>query len=85
MAVFITVVSRDENGHISLEELDQIQADIEILLASVGKRLKQLGSENNILATWPDKKDGKRSTGKGVCFLPLSVLFYSFLLVHNII
>ncbi|XP_013085123.2 transcriptional adapter 3-A-like [Biomphalaria glabrata] len=62
---YAQVVSREEGGHISLEELDQLQADIEILLASVGKRLRQLGSENNILASWPEKKDGKKSVGKG--------------------
>uniref|UniRef100_A0A0B7AM17 Transcriptional adapter 3-like n=1 Tax=Arion vulgaris TaxID=1028688 RepID=A0A0B7AM17_9EUPU len=59
------VLTRDDSGHITLEELDQVQADLEILLVSVGKRLKQLGSENNILASWPDKKDGKRMSGKG--------------------
>ncbi|CAL1540898.1 unnamed protein product [Lymnaea stagnalis] len=62
---YAQVVARDEGGHISLEELDQLQGDIEMLLASVGKRLKQLGSENHILASWPEKKDSKKSLGKG--------------------
>ncbi|XP_005102557.1 transcriptional adapter 3-B [Aplysia californica] len=63
---YTQVLGRDESGHISLDELDAIQADIEILLASVGKRLKLLGSENSILSSWPDKKDGKKSSsGKG--------------------
>ena len=53
-------------GQVSIEELDQVQADIEILLASVGRRLKLLGSENHVLASWPDKKDVKKSAGKGV-------------------
>ncbi|KAK3728912.1 hypothetical protein RRG08_051560 [Elysia crispata] len=59
------VLSRDDLGQVSIEELDQVQADIEILLASVGRRLKLLGSENHVLASWPDKKDVKKSAGKG--------------------
>ena len=66
-SLIISVLSRDDIGQVSIEELDQVQADIEILLASVGKRLKLLGSENHVLASWPDKKDVKKSAGKGVC------------------
>ena len=61
------MLSRGDSGNISVEELDTIQTEIEILLASVGKRLKLLGSENAILNSWPDKKDVKKVTsGKGV-------------------
>ncbi|BFZ03911.1 hypothetical protein BsWGS_06950 [Bradybaena similaris] len=58
------VLARDEAGNVSVDELDQIQADLEVLLVCVGKRLKQLGSENSILAGWPDKKDSKKSATK---------------------
>ncbi|CAG5123926.1 unnamed protein product [Candidula unifasciata] len=62
---YCQVLARDDAGFVSVEELDQIQADLEVLLVSVGKRLKQLGSENSILAGWPDKKDSKKSATKG--------------------
>lgn len=63
---YTQILARDHNAHISLEELDQVQADIEILLASVGKRLKLLGIENQVLSSLADKKEGKKnSNGKG--------------------
>jgi flagellar motility protein MotE (MotC chaperone) len=55
----LIVLARSEEEGIVVEELDQIQVDVETLLAAVGLRLKQLEEEKNTLNNWQDKKDGK--------------------------
>ena len=54
---------------VSVEELDPLQTDLEVLLASVGRRLKLLESEIQVLHNWQDKKDVKTPIlkGKVVC------------------
>ena len=47
--------------------MDILQTELEILLASVAKRMRQLESEINVLNGWQDKgKDKKGSIGKVV-------------------
>lgn len=58
------VLSRPLDDTIGIEELDALQADLEILLASVGKRHHLLESENQVLVNWQDKKDKKPVAGK---------------------
>lgn len=52
---FTAILSRGESESIGLEELDSVQADIETLLASAGKRLKLLENETQVLQTWQEK------------------------------
>lgn len=56
---YTAILARTEEEGISVEELDQIQVDIETLLAAVGLRLKQLEEEKSTLNNLQDKKDGK--------------------------
>jgi len=66
---YAQVLARETAPLISVEELDSIQADIEVLLAGVGKRLKLLNSEASLLNNWPEGKGKdalkKASAGKG--------------------
>ncbi|XP_052798333.1 transcriptional adapter 3-A-like isoform X2 [Mya arenaria] len=52
---YTAVLSRGEGESIGLEELDGIQVDLETLLNSVGKRLKVLENEIQILQNWQEK------------------------------
>ncbi|KAK7491474.1 hypothetical protein BaRGS_00017303 [Batillaria attramentaria] len=61
---YTLVLSRSSEDTIGIEELDSLQADLEILLASVGKRHHLLESENQVLVNWQDKKDKKPVAGK---------------------
>lgn len=64
---YTTVLGRSAEDLIGVEELDALQADLEKLLASVGKRHHLLESENQVLVNWQDKKDKKPAvtvTGK---------------------
>jgi hypothetical protein len=45
----LIVLARSEEEGIVVEELDQIQVDVETLLAAVGLRLKQLSFLNKIM------------------------------------
>ncbi|XP_052065069.1 transcriptional adapter 3-B-like [Mytilus californianus] len=56
---YTAILARPEEEGIVVEELDQIQIDVETLLAAVGLRLKQLEEEKSTLNNWQDKKDGK--------------------------
>lgn len=59
---FTAILNRRGQGGVetvNLEELDVLQTDLEILLASVGRRLKLLESEIQTLQNWQDKKDVK--------------------------
>ena len=66
---------------VSVEELDPLQTDLEVLLASVGRRLKLLESEIQVLHNWQDKKDVKTPIlkGKVVCM----TMSTSFFLTHG--
>ncbi|KAJ8299188.1 hypothetical protein KUTeg_023248, partial [Tegillarca granosa] len=61
---YSSVLNRSEDDGIGVEELDQIQSDLETLLASAGLRLKQLEQEKQILVNWQDKKDETPTSGK---------------------
>jgi len=62
-----SVLQRSEGEAIGIDELDILQTELEILLASVAKRMRQLESEINVLNGWQDKgKDKKGSIGKVV-------------------
>ncbi|KAL5007598.1 hypothetical protein ScPMuIL_016404 [Solemya velum] len=65
------ILSRGEDDSIGMEELDIIQTDVETLLASAGKRLRQLETEIQILVNWQDKKE-KKSTTPGKVNTPTS-------------
>ena len=74
MGVFhvFAVLERDKEESVGIDELDVIQTELEILLASVAKRMRQLEGEINTLNSWQDKtKDKKGSIGKVVS--PISV------------
>eukprot|EP00058_Branchiostoma_floridae_P027090 XP_002612581.1 hypothetical protein BRAFLDRAFT_219592 [Branchiostoma floridae] len=58
------VLSRTEEEGIGEEELDTIQLELETLLASVSKRMRQLEGETQVLIDWQDRKDKKGSMGK---------------------
>ncbi|KAK7099026.1 transcriptional adapter 3-B-like [Littorina saxatilis] len=62
---YTAVLGRPTTESISIEELDPLQTDLELLLASVGRRLKLLESEIQILQNWQDKKDIKTPLIKG--------------------
>lgn len=78
------MLTRNQDDNLGLEELDTLQGDLERLLASVGRRLKLLESEIQVLVNWQDKKDKKPLTvGKVVCndmkldfFLPDLMIVY---------
>ena len=55
----VSVLGRPPSETLSIEELEPVQTDLEVLLASVGRRLKLLKSEIQILQNWQDKKDSK--------------------------
>ena len=61
----VSVLGRSPTESVSVEELDPLQTDLEVLLASVGRRLKLLESEIQVLQNWQDKKDTKTSLAKG--------------------
>ena len=65
------MLGRPSTETVSVEELDPLQTDLEVLLASVGRRLKLLESEIQILHNWQDKKDIKTPIlkGKVVCLV----------------
>ncbi|KAL8603815.1 hypothetical protein ACOMHN_058550 [Nucella lapillus] len=56
---YTAILGRAPTETINIEELDLVQTDLEVLLASVGRRLKLLKSEIQILQNWQDKKDVK--------------------------
>ena len=68
---FSVLVRTKEDG-IGVEELDTLQTELETLLASVAKRMRQLESEIQTLSNWQDNKStppsGKpdKTKGKGV-------------------
>ncbi|XP_035686972.1 transcriptional adapter 3-A-like isoform X2 [Branchiostoma floridae] len=61
---FTQILSRTEEEGIGEEELDTIQLELETLLASVSKRMRQLEGETQVLIDWQDRKDKKGSMGK---------------------
>ena len=70
---------------IGLEELDMVQADLETLLASAGKRLKILENEMQVLTNWQEKSGeikpfGKVKSGKVVKEL---YIIFKFMNVEN--
>ena len=52
-------MGRSEDDGIGYEELDTLQTELETLLASVAKRMRQLENEIQVLTDWQDKKDKK--------------------------
>lgn len=60
---------RTEEDGIGIEELDTLQTELETLLASVAKRMRQLEGEIKVLANWADNKSpiptGKSDKTKG--------------------
>ncbi|XP_076471124.1 transcriptional adapter 3-B-like isoform X2 [Babylonia areolata] len=62
---YTAILGRSPTETISIEELDTVQTDLEVLLASVGRRLKLLKSETQILQNWQEKKDVKTPLIKG--------------------
>ncbi|XP_041365327.1 transcriptional adapter 3-like isoform X2 [Gigantopelta aegis] len=56
---YTAILARSEDETVSLDEVNQLQTDIETLLANAGKRLKLLEGEIQLLVNWQDKKDKK--------------------------
>jgi len=61
---YTTVLSRSESETLGLEELDGVQVDLETLLNSVGKRLKVLENEIQILQNWQEKNGDLKPPAK---------------------
>lgn len=62
--LYAAVLSRSADEGIGGDEIDGLQAELETLLASAGKRLKLLEKEITTLNSWQDKKDKKPTSGK---------------------
>ena len=61
----VLVLQREESEGIGIEELDTLQLELETLLASVSRRMRQLESETKVLVDWQEKKDvGNKKGGK---------------------
>ncbi|XP_071795539.1 transcriptional adapter 3-B-like [Asterias amurensis] len=56
---YTTVLQRDEEEGIVMDELDTLQLELETLLAAVSKRMLQLETENKTLVDWLDRRDKK--------------------------
>lgn len=62
---YTAVLQREESEGIGIEELDTLQLELETLLASVSRRMRQLESETKVLVDWQEKKDvGNKKGGK---------------------
>lgn len=66
ISFLISVLSRSPEEGIGGDEIDGLQAEMETLLASAGKRLQLLQKEISTLNSWQDKKDKKPASGKVV-------------------
>ncbi|XP_067124804.1 transcriptional adapter 3 [Centruroides vittatus] len=60
---YSTVLQRNDEELVGIEDLDALQLEMETLLVSVTKRRHQLEQEMQILVTWQDKKE-KKTSGK---------------------
>lgn len=49
------VLQRTDDSGIGVEEIDILQSELELLLASAAKRMRILASESNVLQNWTDK------------------------------
>ncbi|XP_022094094.1 transcriptional adapter 3-B-like isoform X2 [Acanthaster planci] len=56
---YTTVLQRDDDDGIIIDELDTLQLELETLLASVSKRMLQLETENKTLIDWLERRDKK--------------------------
>ena len=56
LCISFTVLQRTDEDGIGVEEIDTLQSELETLLASVAKRMRQLQAENKILSSWQDTK-----------------------------
>ena len=58
---YASVLQRSEELGIGIEEIDTLQAELELLLTSAAKRMRILETESNILQNWAEKgKDGDK-------------------------
>ncbi|XP_023242315.1 transcriptional adapter 3-B-like [Centruroides sculpturatus] len=82
---YSTVLQRNDEELVGIEDLDALQLEMETLLVSVTKRRHQLEQEMQILVTWQDKKE-KKTSGKQVTVI-YCYLYYNNanVLIHVII
>ncbi|XP_070586809.1 transcriptional adapter 3 [Erythrolamprus reginae] len=57
---YTAVLARSEDDGIGIEELDTLQLELETLLSSASRRLRELENETKILTDWQDKKGDRR-------------------------
>lgn len=60
---YSAILLKSEDDALSLDDLDPLQLELETLLLSVTKRMRELDCEKRILINWQEKKELKKSNG----------------------
>lgn len=60
---YSAILSKSEDDTLNFDDLDPLQLELETLLSSVTKRMRELDCEKKILINWQEKKELKKPNG----------------------